>query len=158
MPSEVEDHKTRHVVNGETFIFKYPDAISIHSKTKHAVDDINNWHHDPISFFDGWQTWWWPNHQFTFFLSVTEVNAINSQAQACKMSAEPQLQFCKNLVKFVMHNKLNEDGKKDPHLEPERKCIHQSCQRELEHMKMTSLNFKTKWNGKQWKGVKTKHC
>ncbi|KAL7471616.1 hypothetical protein ACHAXS_011951, partial [Conticribra weissflogii] len=39
-PSEVEDHQTRRVVNGETFIFKYPEAISIHNKTKHAVDDV----------------------------------------------------------------------------------------------------------------------
>ncbi len=54
--------------------------------------------------------------------------------------------------------KLNKDGKKNPHLEPERKGIHWSCHGELEHMKMICLNFTSKWNGIKWKWVKTKHC
>ncbi len=74
------------------------------------------------------------------------------------MPAEPQLQFRKNLAKCMMHNQLNEDGKKGPLLETERRRIRRSCRGELEHMKMTRPNFTSKWNGSKWKRVKTKHC
>ncbi len=93
-PNEVEDHQTRQVVN----LFEFPEAILIQNKTKHALDGVNNWCHDSISFAFGWQTCWWSNHQFTFFLSVTEGNAVNSRACAHKMPAESQINFCKKLA------------------------------------------------------------
>lgn len=54
--------------------------FQVHNKTKHPVDIVNNWHDDPVNLANGWQSPWWPKHQFTFFLSLTEVKAVNSKA------------------------------------------------------------------------------
>ncbi|KAL7460233.1 hypothetical protein ACHAXS_000696, partial [Conticribra weissflogii] len=83
-PTEVEDHQTRQLVDGETYIFKYPEK-----------------HFDPQQdqACNGWQTHWWPNCQFTYFISVTEVTAVNLRACAYNMSAEPQIKFCKKHAK-----------------------------------------------------------
>ncbi|KAL7465961.1 hypothetical protein ACHAXS_006266 [Conticribra weissflogii] len=54
MPSEVDNHQTRQVVDGETYIFKYPEAVLIHNKTKHALDDMNKRCHDSVSLADRW--------------------------------------------------------------------------------------------------------
>ena len=45
-----------------------------------------------------------------FFLSVAEVNALNSHARAKKTSAAPTLIFRKNLARQMINNKLNNDG------------------------------------------------
>ncbi len=106
------------VVDGKTYIFKYLEAILVLNKTKHAVDDVKNWCNDPISLADGWQTGWWPNSQFAFFLSVSEVNAVNSRAHYFKIPAELQIILCKKRAKCMMQNKLNDDGSKDDFQEP----------------------------------------
>ncbi len=54
MPTEVDNHQTRQVVDGDTYIFKYPEAVLVHIKTKHALDDVNNWCHDSVSLADRW--------------------------------------------------------------------------------------------------------
>ncbi len=89
----VDDHITYQNIDGEWKFFKYIEPLSHHNCAKHCVDDVNNCHHDPIALEDVWGTKWWPTQQFTFLLSVTEVNAVNMQAHARKETAEPQLTF-----------------------------------------------------------------
>ena len=76
---EIDDHKTRRVVNGQVKTFRYVEPISRHNLAKHFVDDVNNRRHDPIGLDQGWPTKRWDHRQLAFFLSVAEVNAVNSQ-------------------------------------------------------------------------------
>ena len=107
---EVGSHNTRRVVNGEVTNFTYTEPISRHNVAKHFVDDVNNRRHDPIGLDQGWPTKRWDHRQLTFFLSIAEVNAVNTQARARKTSAVPTLAFRKNLAKQMMLNNLDDDG------------------------------------------------
>lgn len=111
VPTEVEDHQTRQVVHEETYILKYPEAISMQNTTKHSVDDTKNDAMIPSALLMVIKP---VGHQIvnSHFFSVTEVNAVNSQAQAGKMPAEPQIKFCKNLARCMMENNINDDGTK----------------------------------------------
>ena len=40
----------------------------------HQVDDQNNWRHAPISLEKKSGTKFWPNHNFAWYLAVSEVN------------------------------------------------------------------------------------
>ena len=75
---KVEGHSTWRCVNGEWKTFWYAEPFCRHNKGKNWVDEVNNHRHDPF----GWKTKWWLNRQFTFLLSVVEVNA--GQAWACE--------------------------------------------------------------------------
>ena len=59
---------------------------------------------------DGWQTKWWPHWQFSFFLAVAEVNALNTQGRARGEVAESVLGFLKLMAIQMMENKLDDDG------------------------------------------------
>ena len=89
----VDDHVTYRNIDGKWKTFKYIEPMSRHNHAKHWVDDVNNRRHDPIALEDVWGTKWWPTRQFTFLLSVAEVNAVNLRACARKETAEPQLTF-----------------------------------------------------------------
>jgi hypothetical protein len=105
-----QDHATWREVNGQWKTFKYAEPFSRHNRGKHWVDDINKPHHAPISLESAWKTKWWANRQFTFLLSVTEVNAGMAWARAKKAPAEPVLDFWRNLAKMMLENRLNEYG------------------------------------------------
>ena len=90
---EVEGHSTWRCVNGDWETFWYVEPFSRHNKGKHWVDDVNNRHHDPIGLEYTWKTKWWPNRQFTFLLSVAEVNAGQAQARAKDKKPAPTLDF-----------------------------------------------------------------
>ena len=107
---EIDNHRTRRVVNGEVKSFRYVEPISRHNLAKHFVDDVNNRRHDPIGLDQGWPTKRWDHRQFAFFLSVAEVNAVNSQARARRNAAVPTLEFRKKLARQMMENRLNSDG------------------------------------------------
>ena len=92
---ENQDHPTWRKVNGEWKTFKYAEPFSRHNKGKHWVDDINKCCHALISLESVWGTKWWPNCQFTFLLSVAEVNAGMAKARASKTPANPVLNFWK---------------------------------------------------------------
>ena len=58
-----------------------------------------------------WATKWWPHQQFTYFLSIAEVNALNSQARARGKPAQPTLECRKKLARQMLTNKLDDDGR-----------------------------------------------
>jgi hypothetical protein len=80
-------------VNGEWKSFRYAEPFSRHNKGKHWVDNVNNRRHDPIGLENTWKTKWWPNRQFTFLLSVAEVNAGQSRPRARDEKPDPTLIF-----------------------------------------------------------------
>ena len=90
---ENEDHATWRKIDGEWKTFHYAEPFSRHNKGKHWVDDVNQRRHQPISLESVWATKWWPNRQFTFLLSVAEVNAGMARARVLKEPAQPMLEF-----------------------------------------------------------------
>jgi len=104
---EIQDHPTWRLMDGMWRTFKYAEPLSRHTGAKHWVDDVNNRRHDPIGLEQVWATKWWPNRQFTFLLSVAEVNAVQARAHAKKEISMPTLEFRKQLAMRMMTNKLN---------------------------------------------------
>ncbi len=82
---ENQDHPTWRMVDGQWKTFKYAEAFSRHNRGKHWVDDVNKRRHAPISLESAWGTKWRANRQFTFLLSVAEVNATMTRARAKKV-------------------------------------------------------------------------
>jgi hypothetical protein len=74
------------------------------------VDDVNKRRHSPISLESIWETKWWPNRQFTFLLSVAEVNAGMAKARATSRPADSVLDFWKRLAELMLENKLDARG------------------------------------------------
>ena len=107
---EVEGHSTWRCVNGEWKSFRYAEPFSRHNKGKHWVDDVNNRRHDPIGLENTWKTKWWPNRQFTFLLSVAEVNAGQSRARARDKNPDPTLIFRRKLAIQMMTNNIQANG------------------------------------------------
>jgi hypothetical protein len=107
---EIQDHPTWRFVDGEWKTFKYAKPFSRHNRAKHWVDDVNNSRHDPIGLEQVWQTKWWPNRQFTFLLSVAEVNCVQARARVRKEVPEPTLTFRKNLAMRMLRNKIQSNG------------------------------------------------
>ena len=107
---ENQDHPTWRKVDGEWKTFKYAEPFSRHNKGKHWVDDVNKRRHSPISLESIWETKWWPNRQFTFLLSVAEVNAGMAKARATSRPADSVLDFRKRLAKLMLENKLDARG------------------------------------------------
>ena len=103
--SLVEDHETRRQSNDRSYVhFKYPQPISRHNWSKHWVDDANNRRCDSISLSDTWRTKYWPNRQFTFFLSVAETNVVSARAKAQRQLTDAQLDFRRNLAQLMIEN------------------------------------------------------
>ena len=71
------------------------------------MDDFNQRRHQPIALEDVWRTKWWPHRQFTFLLSIAEVNAVNSRARARDAAAVPMLDFRCQLAKAMLENKID---------------------------------------------------
>jgi hypothetical protein len=92
---EIQDHATWRLMDGVWRTFKCANPFSWHNRAKHWVDDVNNRRHDPTGLEDVWAMKWWPNRQFTFLLSVAEVNAVQNRAHAKKETAMLTLEFCK---------------------------------------------------------------
>ena len=59
---EVPTHGTfRRTQSGADIRFNYPEPMSWHNKSKHWVDDHNQWRHSPIDLAKVWNTpQWWP--------------------------------------------------------------------------------------------------
>ena len=109
---EVQTHGTfRRTAAGADVRFNYPEPMSWHNKAKHWVDDHNQRRHSPIDLAEVWKTQWWPHRQFSFFLTITEVNAANSRARARDGIAEPVLTFRKKLAIAMLDNTLDNNGR-----------------------------------------------
>jgi hypothetical protein len=74
------------------------------------VDDVNNRRHDPVGLETTWKTKWWPNCQFTFLLSIAEVNAGQAGARARDDKPDPTLIFQRKLAMEMMTNKIKDNG------------------------------------------------
>ena len=107
---EHQDHATWRGVDGQWKTFKYDKPFLRHNRGKHWVDDVNKRRHAPISLESDWKTKWWANRQFTFLLSVAEVNAGMARARAKKAPAEPMLDFRRRLATMMSENRLNAHG------------------------------------------------
>ncbi len=107
---EIQYYSTGCKVGGQLKSFKNLEPISHHNLEKHWVDDHNNCRHDLVGLDQTWCMKWWPTQQFSFLVANAEVNTINSWARATKALAEPTLEFCKQLVEKMIHNKLNNNG------------------------------------------------
>ena len=103
---EIQDHPTWRLVDGEWKTFKYAEPLSRHNRAKHWVDDVNNRRHAPIGLEEMWRTKWWPNRQFTFILSVVEVNCVQARARARKEASEPTLTFRRKLAMRMLTNRI----------------------------------------------------
>ena len=57
------------------------------------VNNVNKHRHDPVGLETTWKTKWWPNRQFTFLLSISEVNAGQARARARDNKPDPTLIF-----------------------------------------------------------------
>jgi hypothetical protein len=123
--------------------FKYTEAFTNHCIAKHWVDDVNNRRHAPIGLEDIWATKWWPHRQFTFMLSVAEVNANNSSARALDVPAVHQIVFRKQLAKEMMYNKLTETGGIRHSQIRARKRSWESL--DMEHKLMTKPTYTGSW-------------
>ena len=141
---EITTHGTRRVVNGTVHNFKYVEPLSRHNIAKHFVDDVNNRRHDPIGLDSGWPTKNWAHRQLAFFLSVSEVNALNSQARGRKMAAVPTLVFRKKLAKQMIFNKLSSDGIAIP--SPTRPKKRRSEVDNSEHQHLRRPNYSGAWD------------
>ena len=54
--------------------FTYRQTFGIHSRYRHQVYDHNNQIHAPFSLDWTWETKFWPDRNFPWYLAVSEVN------------------------------------------------------------------------------------
>ena len=74
-----------------------------------------------------WQTKWWPNRQFTFLLSMGEVNCVQARARGRKEVPEPTLTFQRKLAMRMLRNKIQSNGvatASPPRLQKQSSTIH----------------------------------
>ena len=155
---EIATHRTRRVVNGQVKSFNYVEPLSRHNVAKHFVDDVNNRRHDPIGLDAAWATKSWEQRQLTFFLSIAEVNALNSQARGRNAPALPTLTFRKKLAQQMIENKLNDDGVRlQSPIRPKKRVSDVSMD---EHVLDTRPVFSGAWDSatKNFRPVSTKYC
>ena len=96
---ENQDHQIWQKVDGEWKPFHFAEPFSHHNKGMYWVDDISQCHHAPISLESVWATKCWPNHQFTFLLSVAEVNAGMAWARGWREPpAQLMIDFWRHLI------------------------------------------------------------
>jgi hypothetical protein len=150
---ENQDHATWRKVDGEWKTFQYAEPFSRHNRGKHWVDDVNQRRHQPISLESVWATKWWPNRQFTFILSVAEVNAGMARARARKEPAQPMLEFRRQLAMRMLENKLDERGvAASSPIRPRRAS-------NMVHILKKREKFRGKWDShkRQFKRIKTEY-
>ncbi len=147
---EVEGHSTWRCIDGEWKLFRYAEPFSRHNKEKHWVNNMNNLRHDPIGLENTWKTKWWPNCQFTFLMSIAEVNAGQARARARDEKPDPTLTFRRKLAMQMMTNKIQDDGviAASPPRRPSRRAP--------SHVLMKSMKKQGKWNSYTRQFNKTK--
>ncbi len=155
---EIPSHCTRRVVGGQVKIFSYVEPLLRHNMAKHFVDDVNNRRHDPIGLDSSWATKSWEQRQFTFFLSIAEVNALISQARGRKCPAAPTLTFWKKSAQQMINNRLSDDGMQvQSPIRPKKQLSDMNLE---EHVLDTRPVFTGAWDSsaKKFADVLTKYC
>jgi hypothetical protein len=152
---EVQTHGTFcRTAAGADVRFNYSEPMSWHNKAKHWVDDHNQRRHSPIDLAEVWKTQWWPHRQFSFFLTITEVNAANSRGRAQDGIAEPVLAFQKKLAIAMLDNTLDNNGRI---VDASNRLLRSHSAFVEEHTFQTRPNFSGKWEGNHWAKTKKKH-
>ena len=91
----------------ETKLFTYRQSFGIHFRYMHQVDNKNNWRHAPISLERKWETTFWPNHNFAWYLAVSEVNtALVSGHFKNDGVVQPSMYFWRSLAIYCLDNKI----------------------------------------------------
>jgi len=134
--------------------FKYPEPMSWHNKAKHWVDNHNQWRHAPIDLAEIWKMQWWPHCQFSFFLSISEVNEATSRGRARGVIADPVLTFRKKLAIKLMENTLNSEGRT---MSPSSRLLRSRESFLVEHSLDVQPAYSGKWTGNSWSKTKQKH-
>ena len=84
-------------------LFKYCLSFGLHSRYRHQVDYHNNRKHAPISIESTWETKFWPDRNFAWYLAVTEVNTALADGNFRKGGKLiPTLQFRRKLAHDMM--------------------------------------------------------
>ena len=65
-------------------IFKYRQPFGLHFRYRHQVYNHNNRRHAPISIERTWETKFWPDRNFAWYLDVIEVNTALACGHFCK--------------------------------------------------------------------------
>ena len=65
----------------QTNQFTYQQPFRLHFKYQHQVDDHNNKRHAPIFLERTWATKFYPDHNFSWYLAVSEVNTDLASGQ-----------------------------------------------------------------------------
>ena len=78
---DLEGGNTRHNYKGRdgeslVKIFKYRKPFGLYFKYYHQVEDHNNRLHSDVSLDSTWYSKFWPYCNFTWYLSVMEVNTV----------------------------------------------------------------------------------
>ena len=155
----VQDHQAfRMLSDGTIARWPYAEPNSHHNKSKHWVDDANNQRHSPIDLSYSWLTKWWPNRQFTFFLGVAEVNALNSRAHGRRQSEESMITFRKNLAIQMMENVLDDQFvPRQPLRGPITRGASSVSSGEGVYGLEIRPHFTSHWLGSTWKRAKDKY-
>ena len=148
----------RTLKDGTQVRWVYIEPTSRHNRAKHWVDDVNNRRHAPIDLAEAWRTKWWPNRQFTFFLSVAEVNAVNSRARARGVEGDAGLDFRRNLAVQMLENNLDQGfNNRSPIRAKNTRARASISAGEGTHAIMNRPYFTSKWLGSSWKKAKDKY-
>ena len=91
-------------------LFKYRQPFCLHFRYRHQVDNHNNRRHAPISIERTWETKFWPDRNFAWYLAVTEVNTALADGHFRKGGKWiPTLQFRRKLAREIMENNIGGD-------------------------------------------------
>ena len=91
-------------------LFKYHQTFGLHFRYRHQVDDHNNRRHAHISIERTWETKFWPDRNFAWYLAVTEVNTALADGHFCKGGKLiPTFKFRRKLVHEMMENNIGGD-------------------------------------------------
>ena len=90
--------------------FKYWQPFGLHFRYRYQVYDQNNRRHAPISIQRTWETRFWPDRNFAWYLAVTEVNTALAHMHFRKgQKLITNLQFRRKIAPEMMENSIGMD-------------------------------------------------
>ena len=88
-------------------MFKYRQPFGLHFSYRHQVDNHNNRRHSHISLYRTWDTKFFPDRNFAWYLAVTEVSTAlaSGNFQNCG-DIMPTLDFWRQVAIQCMENAI----------------------------------------------------
>ena len=91
----------------ETKEFMYTEVVANNSLYQHQVDDNNNRRHAHISIERTWDTKYWPDNCFAWYLAISEVNTNYTQTYFKDSSnAPPHIESRRISAKELLENTI----------------------------------------------------